>query len=1064
MKPVPSASSTLVSGPRAARHLPLLLFLSGLLAYGASFAWYMLHHFDLVNVIVAYSDDAFYYFQIARNLADGQFSTFDGGITRTNGYHPLWMLLITPLWWVFDPDGALFAIKVFEIMLVAGAVALIVVAARLARVYWVLLFAALPMLYRAEGLLWGLEAAAGLFMLGLLFLALVLFAREPGRWRWLLTAVAFLLPWVRLEYAAISVAATGTLCFIEWSWRDGGHGRGPGGGVRSVPSLAAFTPLLGACVGVLVYFAWNGIAFGGIVPVSGAAKQLMSETLWELERTRNPEGGYSFVRNFQEVMDSRPFGRELLVALEICVYCLLVWWFGHRSRRPEDRLFLMFLAGMFALSAGHAAKFVQSVLTMHPSWTGEEFPWHYVPAHLMMVLIVPVRCYVAIYLIRRFIVPGRFRVADVSSILLVAATAFVLVERTEFSWPYKYVDGNAGISRIHGLPSSYANALLMNRILPEGSIVGSWDSGIMGYYSRFPVVNLDGLVNSYEYLQEVRDRRMFEVMLSRSKYAQARDNAEYLHRTFGITHFANHVTTAIAEDIENVYSETAPFLHLPAAPHDQLHASVLWSEEPLGSGWLWERLEPHFDARADGVGAIVDGRLTQIFPKECEEWEGGSSLVLLFDGEGRISGISNPWENRWTTARGRRPGSCMDTILLPGDVVRPIRMEVLSEGGDVSRLFGADRGAGAVRSGYDVYLHKKQLVYVNRQCDGDADTLPLFFVHVTPVDDSDLPVGQRRHGVENLDFSFDDFGRRMGNTCIAVRDLPGYGIARVRTGQYVPGAPRLWDVEIRLDVDAGWIAGVVERAEPVIRSDFDVYHDGDRLLYTGAECGDAALAPPFFLHVFPEDEGDLPTAHREHGFHHLDFRFETRRLPLDFHFKDVPAPSGVKCIALVDLPGYEVARIRTGQYVPGGPWLWHGEIRLDVDAGWIAGVAERAEPVIRSDFDVYHDGDRLLYTGAECGEEDVTPPFLLHVFPEDEGNLPADHREHGFHNLDFRFEERRLPLDHYFKDAPAPGGVGCAAVVDLPGYEMARIRTGQYVPGGPWLWHGEFEAGGGEAP
>ena len=130
----------------------------------------------------------------------------------------------------------------------------------------------------------------------------------------------------------------------------------------------------------------------------------------------------------------------------------------------------------------------------------------------------------------------------------------------------------------------------------------------------------------------------------------------------------------------------------------------------------------------------------------------------------------------------------------------------------------------------------------------------------------------------------------------------------------------------RVDVDAGWIAGVVERAEPVIRSDFDVYHDGDRLLYTGAECGDEDLAPPFFLHVFPEDEDDLPAGHREHGFHHLDFRFEARRLPLDLHFKDVPAPGGVKCIALVDLPGYEMARIRTGQYVPDGPVLWEGEI------------------------------------------------------------------------------------------------------------------------------------------
>ncbi|MGZ4726103.1 MAG: hypothetical protein ACXWB2_00140, partial [Acidimicrobiales bacterium] len=38
-------------------------------------------------------DDAFYYFGIARNVAHGHGSTFDG-IDPTNGYHPLWMLVL----------------------------------------------------------------------------------------------------------------------------------------------------------------------------------------------------------------------------------------------------------------------------------------------------------------------------------------------------------------------------------------------------------------------------------------------------------------------------------------------------------------------------------------------------------------------------------------------------------------------------------------------------------------------------------------------------------------------------------------------------------------------------------------------------------------------------------------------------------------------------------------------------------------------------------------------------------------------------------------------------------
>ena len=37
-------------------------------------------------------DDAFYYFQIGKELAHGHGSTFNG-LDHTNGYHPLWQLI-----------------------------------------------------------------------------------------------------------------------------------------------------------------------------------------------------------------------------------------------------------------------------------------------------------------------------------------------------------------------------------------------------------------------------------------------------------------------------------------------------------------------------------------------------------------------------------------------------------------------------------------------------------------------------------------------------------------------------------------------------------------------------------------------------------------------------------------------------------------------------------------------------------------------------------------------------------------------------------------------------------
>ena len=332
------------------------LFLGGILAYGAAFAWYIRDRFDLLNLLQLNQDDAYYYFQTAWHMANGNFTTFDGGITRTNGYHPLWMFLITPFYWVFDKVEALYAIKTFEIMLVAGGVALVAGAARVARLPWILLFGALPTVYLHDRALFsGLEAAAGLFMLGALCLAVCLYARDPAKWRLALAVVAFALPWVRLEYVAISLAATGALCLLEWSWRDPSTR-----GALALLRVRAGMPFLATGGGLLVYFAYNAVVFGGVLPVSAAVKRLWSEHHWE------SEGGYSFARNFDAMLQSRYFDDEVPISLVLSGLFALVWWCARRKRAREDWLLLAFLVCMFSLAAGHLAKFAQSVLIAPP--------------------------------------------------------------------------------------------------------------------------------------------------------------------------------------------------------------------------------------------------------------------------------------------------------------------------------------------------------------------------------------------------------------------------------------------------------------------------------------------------------------------------------------------------------------------------------------------------------------------------------------------------------------------------------------------------------------------------
>ena len=91
-------------------------------------------------------------------------------------------------------------------------------------------------------------------------------------------------------------------------------------------------------------------------------------------------------------------------------------------------------------------------------------------------------------------------------------------------------------------------------------------------------------------------------------------------------------------------------------------------------------------------------------------------------------------------------------------------------------------------NGYAVHFVRRErggdeLLYFRRECPAAKRRKPRFFLHVRPVDANDLPADRRRHGFENRDFSFRHFWRRDGK-CYAVRPLPDYGVAGVRTGQF----------------------------------------------------------------------------------------------------------------------------------------------------------------------------------------------------------------------------------------------------------------------------------------
>ena len=73
-----------------------------------------------------------------------------------------------------------------------------------------------------------------------------------------------------------------------------------------------------------------------------------------------------------------------------------------------------------------------------------------------------------------------------------------------------------------------------------------------------------------------------------------------------------------------------------------------------------------------------------------------------------------------------------------------------------------------------------------------------FFLHLIPVDMDDLPDHRKQYGFDNLDFRFGDYALPLTERLVAVRELPAYDIAGIRTGQYTDQG-RIWEGEVRFD-------------------------------------------------------------------------------------------------------------------------------------------------------------------------------------------------------------------------------------------------------------------------
>ena len=222
-------------------------------------------------------------------------------------------------------------------------------------------------------------------------------------------------------------------------------------------------------------------------------------------------------------------------------------------------------------------------------------------------------------------------------------------------------------------------------------------------------------------------------------------------------------------------------------------------------------------------------------------------------------------------------------------------------------------------SHYDVYIDGPIAIFAQDDCHAD-DATERLFAHATPVDANRLPPSESYHSWGSDFRPLQEDGR-----CLVRWDMPLFPASHILVGQGGSATATLWSGEIVLDQAAFEKTledMLIAAGEPIIASDMDVHVHGRRIFYVSDDCQRTAGRTPFFLHVTPMREADLPPERIEHGYDNLDF-FQ------------VGATVGERCVVRWQLPDYPIRHIRTGQYVvvQDGedvllPRLWEGEAQI----------------------------------------------------------------------------------------------------------------------------------------
>jgi hypothetical protein len=424
---------------------------------------------DTQKLIDIYEDDAYYYFKVAYNLATGEGLTFDGQ-SVSNGFHPLWMLAIMPIY-LFQPDRLL-ALRIIGTLssLLIGIAGYIGFRRLMKLPFSIfglsLLFFAFSMVMISNS---GMETA---LLLPLLIGALMRIDEASGKGD-LLTGLLLALALLARLDAILLLAGLGLVYIAE--------------NPRRRHALIAL-PL----IALALFLAANLLLTDHLVPTSGTVKGLQSEGvllnirfLRQLTVPGSTSEGYLW----------SVLGLGFVLSLAAVLFRL-----GDLRRKPWREVVSSQPATL--TSAVFYIVFILYYLT-RSSWV--LWRWYTYPLVLYSLFVAPAllhrlrtRLMQYAQLWRR--VEGAMIVAVwVGLILLVAA-----------SWK----SGNWSQAAHRSFMSqNYSAAQLMNAELAPGSILAIGDrAGSLAYFYDGDVLQLEGLMGDYALIDSIADDRLVAYM------------------------------------------------------------------------------------------------------------------------------------------------------------------------------------------------------------------------------------------------------------------------------------------------------------------------------------------------------------------------------------------------------------------------------------------------------------------------------------------------------------------------------------------------------------------------